>query len=332
LPSNQKKKSLANQRATDIKVGLTVLIGIVALLVGIGLAKRISFRAPQNVARAKFITTGGLEVADPVDIGGVRQGSVSDIETHPGYEIVTMQFDSPVELHKDAHATIMMLELMGGKKIELQTGVSNERLPDSALINGTFGGDVGTLVSMITSLSGTLQSLTVHADSVLLFLNDFFRNNDLKTKVNVTLTDAQSTLTHFDETALRVNKLLDQTSEPLKTTLSQAETATADLAAMLKEDRPGLRALLDTTTGIAGDARGLMKRATSIFAQIDTLLSQASQSNTLLYKLTKDKEFGNRLDKLVRSLILFIEQTRKGGIDANIRFFHGNTPDTVNLQ
>jgi phospholipid/cholesterol/gamma-HCH transport system substrate-binding protein len=323
---------LANQRATDIKVGLTVLIGILALLVGIALAKRIPFGKPLQVARATFSSAGGLEVADPVDIGGVRKGSVTSIVSRPHDVLVTMQFDEYVDLQKDAHANIRMLELMGGKKIEIQPGDSSEKLGDSALINGSFDGDVGTLVAMITALSGNLESLTVHADSVLTFLNDFFKTNDLKTKVNVTIADAQSTLTHFDETALRVNKLLDQTSEPLKTTLSQAETATADLAAMLKEDRPGLRALLDTTTGIAGDARGLMKRATSIFAQIDTLLSQASQSNTLLYKLTKDKEFGNRLDKLVRSLILFIEQTRKGGIDANIRFFHGNTPDSVNLQ
>ena len=319
---------MTTEQKTDIKVGGTVLVGLLALFFGIGWAKGIPnpFVTAKAPILARFLTTGGLESGDPVTVNGVKVGTVENIAPDDTGVTVVLSFLKPVDLRDDATASITMLELMGGKKIEVHTGVLPKKLPIGKIIPGDFAGDIGSLVAMVTKLGGSLSSLTVRADTLLGSLNNFMRDNDLKGSIGKTLTDAQQTLEHFNVTAGKVNAMLDENGGALKQTLAQAQVATKDLAEMLREDRPGIRALLDTNGQIMTGARTLLVRATGMFAQIDTLLSDAQHSNTLLYKLAKDKTFGNRIDSLVIHVDKFIEQTRLQGIDANIRFFSGTKP------
>ena len=317
---------MASKLSTDVKVGLTVVGGLIVLLAGIAWAKNWHFSHEQSL-RIRFATTGGLGVGDPVSINGVVRGGVSAIDPGDSDVIVTVKFGQQIALHKNATARIMMLEVMGGKKIEMTTGSGPGLLADNALIDGEFSGDIGTLVAMVTDLSGTVRQLTGRADSMLASVNTFFQDNDLKGTVNKTMHDAQQTLEHFDVTAGKVNSMLDENAGPLKRTLAQAESATADLADFLKSDRPLIHNLLDTTNIVMHDARTLVLRATGVFGAVDSLLQSAGTNNTLLYKLTKDQQFSARLDSLTNNLNKFIEQLRKQGLDANIRFFSSSHPE-----
>src|SRR5689334_10774442 len=96
--------------ATDLKVGLTVLVGIVLLLVGIGLAKGWHIGGTRHLLHAKFPTAGGIEEGDPVYIRGIKHGTVAKINSPPGKEVdITMDIDQPEILHKDATASILVL-------------------------------------------------------------------------------------------------------------------------------------------------------------------------------------------------------------------------------
>ena len=79
---------------TDLKVGLTVLIGLALLLFGIGWAKGWHFRSDQHLLYARFPTAGGIEKGDPVFIRGIKHGTVSDIISIPGKDVdITMEID-----------------------------------------------------------------------------------------------------------------------------------------------------------------------------------------------------------------------------------------------
>jgi len=305
---------------------MTVIVGLLVLFLGIAWAKSWHLGLDEQTVKVRFPTVGGLGVGDPVSVNGVTRGGVSDISLIDSVVLVTIKFGSTVDLRSDAKASIVMLELMGGKKIEMIPGMSKNHLRADTTLVGTYSGDIGTLVEMVTGLKETVTSLATRADTMLIAVNSFFRDNDLKGTVNKTLKDAQQTLEHFDVTAHKVNAMLDENAGPLKRTLAQAESATKDLAEFLQTDRPIIHALLDTTSLVMHDARSLVLKATNVFANVDTLLEGASHNNTVLFKLTKDVAFGNRLDSLVTNLNKFIEQLRKQGLDANIRFFESSKP------
>ena len=59
---------MKDQRKTEIRVGITVLIGLIVCLWIFGWAKNFSLTPTENTIKVKFNNTSGLEVGDPVTI------------------------------------------------------------------------------------------------------------------------------------------------------------------------------------------------------------------------------------------------------------------------
>ncbi len=72
---------MTKEERTDIRVGITVLIGIVLLLGWHRVGETLAFRSrPRNCTAHGFPTAAGLERGDPVDVNGVKLGTVEDIQ------------------------------------------------------------------------------------------------------------------------------------------------------------------------------------------------------------------------------------------------------------
>jgi phospholipid/cholesterol/gamma-HCH transport system substrate-binding protein len=305
---------VTNEQRTDVKVGITVFAAISLLLFGILWAKHVTFGPADQIVKAHFISAGGLETGSPVLVNGVRRGSVSTVELANDGVIVSMAMDKPVDLRRDASATITMLELMGGKKVEINPGLASGHLAANAVLPGLNSGDIGTIVATITALSGTLESITGKTDTLFASMNSLLSGDTLKRQLSVTL----STLTR---TANQASSLIAQNGPAIKKTFEQSEIATRELAGSLQENRTGIKTLVDSGGAAVRDARQAMLRINQLSMRFDSLLSGATQEHTMFYALMKDKEFSGRIDSAFNSLFRLTEQMRKEGIDANIRFF-----------
>lgn len=315
-----------NESKTNIKVGLTVLVGIAVLLLGLAWGKEWRPGGQDQTVRAIFKTAGGLEVGDPVTINGVKQGKVSAMQLRHSDVIVSMEFPKRVDLRQDARASIMMLEVMGGKKIELLSGSSPDRLAEGALIQGEFTGDIGSLVAMVGSLSETLQSIIGKADTLFSSLNTFFEGGDLRQQIDRTLSRADNALGSVDRVATRADVLLATNADRLQSTLVQAEAAMKDVNELIRENRPGIRAFIDSTNLTVSSAHATMRRADRLLNSLDTLVGSNRNRNGLLHKLANDPVYANKLDSVLNEFIKLSEHIRFQGLDANIRFFNSSEP------
>jgi phospholipid/cholesterol/gamma-HCH transport system substrate-binding protein len=310
---------VTNEERTNIKVGLTVLAGIAVLLFGIGWAKGWHTAGHDVKYRALFANSGGVEPGDPVYLNGVKRGTVETVDLHPTDVLVTMLFSDPIDLRSDATATITILELMGGKKIELRQGTSTQPFPPSAIIPGTFGGDFGSMVEMVTGLSTSIHSIAQRADTLLASLNSITHGDTLKTKLFQTFDKADKALTHVDDAASRASALLAENRVAITQTINDADSALHTLSSIAKENRVGLRVFIDSGTRAIADARLTLSR-------LDSMLVKGEQNNSLLYRLTSDRGFAIRIDSVVESLTKLSEQLRLQGLDANIRFWNSAKP------
>lgn len=88
---------------------------------------------------ADFTGIGGLNIGDPVQISGVKVGTIAKIELKPDdYKArVTMEIDDNVKLSDDTSAFISSASLLGGKYMELQPGGSEEMLGSGGHIQFT---------------------------------------------------------------------------------------------------------------------------------------------------------------------------------------------------
>jgi phospholipid/cholesterol/gamma-HCH transport system substrate-binding protein len=315
------------ERKTNIKVGLTVLIGIAVLIIGIALGKGLSLGGRSQVVKALFPTAGGLELGDPVTINGLKKGKVTAIELQNQDVLVTMEFPERIALKKDAQASIMMFELMGGKKVELVSGRAADELPNGAVIRGDYTGDIGSLVAMVGSLSETVKSVAIKADTLLGSLNGFFAEGDLRGDINRTLGNADRALSSVDRVAGRADRMLAENSAGLKNTLAEAQTALGDLNGMLRENRPGIRAFIDSATYTMGSAQATLGHANRLLVRLDTVLNSVNSNKSTIGRLLRDEQFATSLDSMIVSVRKLADQLRKQGLDANVRFFNSSDPE-----
>lgn len=88
---------------------------------------------------ANFSTVGGLNTGDPVQISGVKVGSVARVDLDPQTYLarVTLSVDPKIKLPDDTAALISSTSLLGGRYMELQPGASEDLLPPGGRIQYT---------------------------------------------------------------------------------------------------------------------------------------------------------------------------------------------------
>ena len=110
---------MKDQRKTEIRVGITIVVGLLIFIWILGWAKNFSLNPSENYLNIKFNNASGLEIGDDVTVNGVRKGNVEDIKVEGQSVIVKISLDNDVNLKEDAKFGISMLDLMGGKKVEI---------------------------------------------------------------------------------------------------------------------------------------------------------------------------------------------------------------------
>lgn len=88
---------------------------------------------------ANFSNTGGLNIGDPVQISGVKVGTVSRLDLDPQTYLarVTLSVAPNVRLPDDTAALISSTSLLGGRYLELQPGASEDLLGPGGRIQFT---------------------------------------------------------------------------------------------------------------------------------------------------------------------------------------------------
>ena len=72
---------MKDQRKTEIKVGVTVILGLLIFLWIYGWAKNFTVNSHRKEISVEFASVSGLSEGDPVTINGVKKGYVKKIIT-----------------------------------------------------------------------------------------------------------------------------------------------------------------------------------------------------------------------------------------------------------
>jgi|GEM_PF-6139877 len=83
---------MKNQRSTEIKVGITVLIGLILFIYVLSWTKNFSFTSSDQIIKVMFDNVSGLETGNNVTVNGVKEGFVKDITVYKASAIVTFTY------------------------------------------------------------------------------------------------------------------------------------------------------------------------------------------------------------------------------------------------
>jgi len=263
-------------RAKEIKVGLTVLIGVAILVGGILWGKGVRLGARRFPLVIQVDNTSGLGPGDPVTVNGVSKGAVARIALEGTKVFVTVMLDRDVRLFTDASAVITSVELMGGKKVEIYPGqggtpINPDQPPSS--IPGKYAMGIPELMGVVGELALRLGAVASRADTVLATLNSTFGDARLSESL-------KAGIENLAVTSRELRRLTQQNNTKFTQTLDNFQAASDDIKHLVVNRRSEIDTAL---THIVGTARQMEEFTRSLDEFAQRIRNRQGSLGQLLY-------------------------------------------------
>lgn len=309
-------------RKTEIRVGIVSISAILLLLIGIMLGKGISWSTNQHEIHVRLASSGGLEPGSPIVVHGVKRGQVVRVSNHNGGVLVVGQVDDISDLHRDASAVVSILEITGGKKIEIKPGFESAPLDPAREIPGIVAADIGSLVTSLGDVSDNAIALVKRLDTLSAALADLARDgsfvNNVKTLASdgaILVSDARSWMQANKSDLTAMVKDLRQVSSTLRKTLDKNEPKISQLIEHLERT-------LSTFDNTLTKADAAFISVDSLVVEVNTVIAEVKANKGLLNRIIYDEGLSAQLDSSLTVLKSILQQFQRDGVNVNVGLGH----------
>jgi phospholipid/cholesterol/gamma-HCH transport system substrate-binding protein len=304
---------MKDQRKSEIRVGILILLAIVIILWVFGWAKNITINSQRKIITVEFNSVAGLEISDPVAINGVRKGYVDDIRIKKNKVHVVVNIESEIILKEDAKFQIMMLDLMGGKKVEIDPGSSENVLNYGILHKGKFVGDIASAMAVFGSVETDLVDVIKEVKITLANLNKTLTDQDFNRDLRLSLNN----LTQLTE---NLNKLIVANKEGISQLLNSGIELSRSVNDFFETNK-------DSISSTITSLKQTLDHSREMIIKVNDLIEKTNSGQNNLGKLMNDPEIVTDLKSTLNQLKdltrLLLDQLKKEGIkvDADINLF-----------
>lgn len=301
---------MKNERKTEIRVGLTVLVGILVFIWILGWAKNFSLQSNEQLIKVRFTNVSGLEIGDQVTVNGMRKGYVKEMIVEPNNVVVKLSIDNDIKLKEDASFAISMLDLMGGKKVEVFPGSSSTNFNINKISSGTFYADIPSVMSLFGSVQDDLVTILKDVKVSLHSLNKYITDEKMSSDVKTSLSNL-SLLTD------KLNIMLSENRNDIKSLTKNAVELTETSNQLLSSNKENIDQLF-------ADLKNVFQKSDTLLTDLNNLTKETMNQQNNVGKLLYDEEVIKDLKQTLKQVndltSILIEQLKNDGInvDANI--------------
>ncbi|MCR5851675.1 MAG: MlaD family protein [Bacteroidaceae bacterium] len=266
---------------TEVKIGLTGVIALVALFLGINFLKGINLFSSSEVYYISFSNTKGLTKSSAVYADGYKVGIVSDIRYdyhQPGEVIVEISTDKGLRIPKGSSAQLDEA-LLGGCTLNmlLATNLREAYQPGDTI----KGNDVSGLMEKVGGMVPQLEQVVAKVDTLVATLNTLVSNPNLP----LILQNAELVTENLNSSSKQLNTLLRNEIPQMTGTFTQAGENISVLTDKMNQ--------LDLQATLAGVNQAI--------SSIHTMMEQIQNPNGTLGKLMNDPSIYDNLNHTVQS-------------------------------
>lgn len=316
----------------ELKVGLLVLLALVALAVGIFLVgDQNNLFTRKNHYFIHFETVAGLAEGNPVQLNGVTVGNVSSIELPQDADEPLLTVNVKVDrrfanrVRTDSEARIKTLGLLGDKYVQLTSGSPElPAIPSGGEVKAAEATDVDELIASgenavdnFVAISVSLREILARMESGQGILGQLTSDSETGTiardkLVNI-LTSVENMTQRAEQGRGSLGRLLtdDTLVVRLEAALGRIES---NLAAI--ESGDGLLALLVNDPTTKDRFTSALENLSSASEEIASLSRDVREGEGLLPRLISDQEYGDRvsddLERLLENLSTISDRLEAG--------------------
>lgn len=301
---------MKNQKKTELKVGLTVIVSIIILLWVLGWAKNFSFNSNEKNLSISFDNIAGLLIGDVVSVQGIKEGYVRSIKNVNNSVVVEVTLSELTNLKRDAKFSIMMIDLMGGKKIEIAPGTSSSEIDYSEVQKGEFLGDISTSMAALGAVQDDLVSVIKEVKFTLSSLNKIIGNQDF-------LNELQNSVASLNKLIARTDAIISENGDSFSQLIKNSNELVSNSNDFIVENKENVKASLKSINNVLGKTDALISKLNSFFKEIE---NKKNNLGKLMYDENLVKDLSSTLKQLKELSKIINEQLKDEGlnVDANI--------------
>lgn len=301
---------MKNPRATEIKVGVTVLLGLLVFIWVLGWAKSFSLSSSDNLVNVKFSNVSGLEIGNNVTVNGVRRGHVKDFVIEGSSVIVTLSISNEIQLKKDAQFSLESTDLMGGRKIEVDPGISTEEIDLSETQVGNYISDIAGVISLFSDIQDKISIIANESVKTLQGINLLIEDENF-------IQGLRTSVANLNDLTGKLDRVLTENQQNINEITENTKEITSDTKILLKENKENIELSLKNLNTV-------LLKSDSLITSLNYLTKETAMGGNNLGKILYDDSLYLNLTesiKLLKDLSkVILEQVQTDGfkVDANI--------------
>ena len=260
---------------TEVKIGLTGVVALVALYLGINFLKGVNLFNSSEVYYITFSNTKGLTKSSAVYADGFKVGIVSDISydyQHPGEVVVEVSADKGLRIPKGSSAQLDEA-VLGGCTLNmlLATNLTEAYHPGDTI----KGNDVSGLMAKVGGVVPQLEQVVAKVDTLVATLNLLLSNPNLP----LIIQNAELVTENLNKSTEQLNTLLRNDIPKMTGTFTQAGENVAQLTD--KMNQLDLQATLDSVNRTISSVHSMMEQIQNPGGTLGKLMSDPSVYDNL---------------------------------------------------
>lgn len=298
---------------TNFRVGLVSISALVILFLIIAWTKNISIFANTRSVQIHFSTAAGLEIGNHLTINGVRRGVVSKIEETESGVMVTCTLEDKAKIRDGAKFYLSMLDLMGGKKIEVLQGNGGDEIQYDQVQDGVFNTDIPAVMALVGTVGNDLPQMVVKINTTLDAINAYLQDEKLKT-------DLKESASNLAMLSKEMKLLIAENKSGIASLIHKTSQLSDQASELITDNSDGVKQVIQK-------ADKLMVSADQLTQKIDSMVDETKSQKNNLGRLMYDEELFETLKKTLSELKgmtgIIKEQLNGKGlkVDADINLF-----------
>lgn len=301
---------MKDQRKTEIKVGITVVFGIIVLLWILGWAKNFTLSSAERDIQISFNNVAGLEIGDNITVNGVRKGFVKNMKIVNSEVLVSVTLDADADLREDAAFTLNMLDLMGGKRIEIFPGTVENKLDLEKIHKGEFLSDIPSVMAAFGPVQDDLTYMLKDIRITLTSINKYLSDERMEA-------DVKKSLHNLSEASRKLNLMLDENRDGIKTLTQNTVELTDEAKEFVQKNKDELSKSISQIKDVLHNADNLLTKMNKL---ADDTIEKENTLGKLLYDEKIMIDIRTSIEQLNKLTTILVDQLQGKGIkvDANI--------------
>lgn len=301
---------MKDTRKTEIKVGVTALIGVIVFIWIFGWAKNFSLQSNEQLIKINFKNVAGLEIGDQVTVNGLRKGFVKDMKIEPNNILVEISVSKDVSLKEDATFAISMLDLMGGKKVEIFPGSSSNPLALDKIYDGQFYADIPSVMTLFGSVQDDLVTLLQDLKTSMKSVNKYLSDDQLAANVRKSINNLMNLSDKLDQ-------ILTENRSDIKELTSNAVELTQKSNKLISDNEQNINQIMTSL-------KTVFEKSDTLLIRLNELTRETVNKENNIGKILYDEQLINDLKQTLKQAneltLILVEQLKNDGIkvDANI--------------